>query len=97
MKIESPRITLKAIHEALEQSGNDVRLEKGHGYFYFWSGEANAWLDRTVKVPTLNSLSLEQWVDAFLKLKKLNQELLNARRAATPAACSKPKRKNKAS
>jgi hypothetical protein len=30
------------------------------------------WLDRTVRVATLNALTLEQWVQEFLRLKKLN-------------------------
>ena len=91
----STRVTLKAIHEALQRAGHDVRLERGDGYFYFRSGEANDWLDRTVNAPTLSSLSLEQWVEAFIKLKKLNQELLNSRPPVTNAAPTKQKRTNK--
>jgi hypothetical protein len=75
----SIRVTLQSIHDKLRQLGHDVRLEKADGYFYFWSGEANDWLDRTVNVPRLSSLTLEQWVEEFNRLKKLNQEILRAR------------------
>ena len=52
-------MTFKAIHNELERLGYNARLEKGDGYFYFWSSEANDWLDRTVKVSTLSGLALE--------------------------------------
>jgi len=50
-------------------------LAKGDGYFYFWGGEAADWLDRTVRVPTLQSLTLEQWIEQFQALREKNQEL----------------------
>lgn len=68
------RLTLKAINDHLEESGIKARLEKGAGYFFFSSGEAMDWFDR---VPTVSSLTLEQWVDEYLRLKKLNQRLLS--------------------
>jgi hypothetical protein len=71
------RVTLKSINDRLQRLGHDVHLDKGDGYFYFWGAEANNWLDRTVKVPTLSSLTLEQWIDEFNRLKKLNEELLS--------------------
>jgi hypothetical protein len=43
------RVTLKAINDELLRHGHTVRLEKGSGYFYFWSEEAD-WFDRTVWV-----------------------------------------------
>ena len=86
------RVTLKAIHDELQRLGHDVRLEKGDGYFYFWSGEANDWLDKTVRVPTLNSLTLEQWVEEFKRLKKLNLEL----RSGKPKAKDSPAQSRKA-
>ena len=70
------RITLKTIDDELRRLGHDVHLEKGDGYFYFWKGEANDWLDRTVKVPKVSSLTLEQWIDEFNRLKKVNDEML---------------------
>jgi len=50
----------------------NAMLMSGDGYFYFRGGEATDWLDRTVRVPTLSSLTLEQWIQAFgdLKAKK---------------------------
>ena len=70
------RITLKTINDELRRLGHDVHIEKGDGYFYFWKGETSSWLDRTVNVPKVGSLSLEQWVDEFKRLKKLNSEML---------------------
>ena len=70
------RLTLKTINDELRRLGHDVHVEKGDGYFYFWKGEANDWLDRTVNVPKVSSLTLEQWVDEFNRLKKLNGEML---------------------
>jgi hypothetical protein len=70
------RLTLKAINEELMRRGHTVRLAKGSHYFYFHFGEAAGWLDRTVQVATVNSMTLEQWLDEFQRLKKLNQEII---------------------
>ncbi len=40
--------------------------------------DAAAWLDGTVRVPTLSSLTLDQWIEVFVRLKKLNAEILQA-------------------
>jgi len=73
------RVTLKAIDDELQRLGHDVHIEKGDGYFYFWKGEANDWLDRTVNVPKVSSLTLEQWIGEFNRLKKLNREMLSGK------------------
>ena len=73
------RVTPKAINEALNGLAPDVRLAKGDGYFYFTSGETANWLDTTVRVPTLSSLTLEQWIDEFKKLKNLNRTILSGK------------------
>jgi hypothetical protein len=70
------RITLKAINDELARQGAAERLTKASGYFYFESGEATEWLDRTVRVQTVNALTLEQWLAEHQRLKKLNQELM---------------------
>jgi len=72
------RVTLKTVNDRLAELGIDARLEKGDGYFYFSGGETTDWLDRTVKVPILSSLTLDQWVDEFKRLKKLNDGMLRA-------------------
>jgi hypothetical protein len=72
------RLTLKTINNELRRLGHDVHLDKGDGYFYFWKGDANNWLDRTVNVPKVSSLTLEQWIDEFDRLKKLNREMLSS-------------------
>jgi hypothetical protein len=69
------RLTVKAINEGLAKRGSGARLERGDGYFYF-SGEADDWLDRTVNAHSLSSLSLDQWMAEFDRLKELNKEIL---------------------
>jgi hypothetical protein len=85
-------LTLKAINAELAKRGHHVRLEKGSGYFYFWTGEAADWLDRTVRVSKVSSLTLEQWVEEFQRLRKLNQEIAKGRLPAK-ARLSKSSRK----
>ena len=91
------RLTLKNIDDELRRLGHDVHVEKGDGYFYFWKGEANDWLDRTVKVPKVSSLTLKQWVDEFNRLKKVNEEMLAGKlpkkKAADPKSTGKKPRK----
>lgn len=65
-------LTLKTINAELAKRGYDTRLEKADGYFYFFGGEAADWLDRTVRVPKVSSLTLEQWVEEFGSVKKRN-------------------------
>jgi hypothetical protein len=74
--IEKMRVTLKSINDRLTELDIEARLEKGDGYFYFSGGEATDWLDRTIKVPILSSLTLDRWVDEFRRLKKVNEGLL---------------------
>jgi hypothetical protein len=71
-------LTLKAINAELAKRGHTALLENGGGYFYFFGGEAAAWLDRTVRVPKVSSLTLEQWVEEVGKLKKLNAEVFGS-------------------
>jgi hypothetical protein len=40
-------------------------------YYYFWKGDANDWLDRTVKVPKVTSLTLEQWTAEYDRLREI--------------------------
>ncbi len=68
------RVTLKAVNDQLRELGSDAELKKGDGYFYFSSGEAAGWLNPTVRVPTLGSLTMEQWLEEFQKLKALNRQ-----------------------
>jgi hypothetical protein len=65
------RLTLKTINDELAKRGYTARLAKGAGYFYFRPDEAADWLDRTVEVPTVNSLTLPEWMAEFERLKKL--------------------------
>jgi len=70
------RVTLKAINDELARRGATERLARASGYFYFEFGEAPGWLDRTVRVPTVNALTLEQWLAEYQRLRKLNQEIM---------------------
>ena len=64
------RLTLARVNKELAQGDIKALLAKGDGYFYFWSGEAADWLDRTVRVERTNDLSLEERVVRFHKLRR---------------------------
>ena len=68
-------LTRKTINAELAKRGHNALLENGGGYFYFYGGESGGWLDRTVQVPKVSSLTLEQWLEEFDKLKKRNAEI----------------------
>ena len=87
------RITLKAINDELARRGVTERLARASGYFYFEFGEAAGWLDRTVRVPTVNALTLEQWLAEYQRLRTLNQEIMRGGTLARGAAPSKDPRK----
>jgi hypothetical protein len=98
---ESMSVTLKAVNDELAKRGYTARLAKAaSGYFYFQSGEAADWLDRTVNVPTVNSLTLAEWVAEFERLRtgfpslyprtiKVNAEIIGGGKGGQTA----PKRK----
>jgi hypothetical protein len=75
------RVTLKAVNDELARRGHHARLEKASGYFYFWTEDAADWIDRTVRVEKISALTLDQWAGEFLRLKKLNAELMKVGRA----------------
>lgn len=82
-------LTLKAINAELAKHGHTTRLEKAGPYFYFFGGEAADWLDRTVQVPKISSLTLDQWIEEFGKVKKRNAEIFPAPKAKTTAKAKK--------
>jgi len=73
-------ITRKTINQELGKRGHRILLGRGGGYYYFRGGETTDWLDRTVRVPTLRSLTLAQWLEEFERLKKLNQEITRVKK-----------------
>jgi hypothetical protein len=74
------RLTIKTINDELAKRGHTARLAKAaSGYFYFQGGEAADWLDRTVNVPTVNSLTLPEWMAEFERLRKVNVEIMGAK------------------
>jgi len=83
-------LSLKTINAELTKHGLDTKLTKGDGYFYVGSGEATEWLDRTVRVPTVNSLTLEQWIEEVRKLRDRNRKLMRS----VEKQLSKPAKKN---
>jgi hypothetical protein len=75
------RVTRKAINDELLRRVHNARLEKASAYFYFFGGEATDWLDRTVPGTTVNTLTLDQRIEEFKRLKKVNREIMKAGRA----------------
>ena len=88
------RVSLKAINDELARLGSTTRLAKASGYFYFQFGEAADWLDRTVQVPKVSDLTLEQWIGEYKRLKKVNAEIM---RGGKVARRSEPRSRAKAS
>ena len=78
------RLHVKTINDELARLGYSAVLVKATGYFYFDGGETKEWLDRTVGVRTINSLTLKQWIEEFRRLKALNQQIMGS-------AAAKPK------
>ena len=72
------RITLKTVNDELTRLGHHARLERATTYFYFFGGEAADWLERIVQVSKISDLTLEQWISEFVRLKKLNGQILRA-------------------
>jgi len=70
------RLTLKTVNDELARLGHAERLAKASNYFLFESGEADNWLDRTVGVRTISSMTLKQWIEEFKRLKDVNEQIL---------------------
>jgi hypothetical protein len=70
------RLTLKTVNDELARLGHAERLAKASNYFLFESGEADNWLDRTVGVRTISSMTLKQWIEEFKRLKAVNEQIL---------------------
>jgi hypothetical protein len=71
------KLTLKTVNDELNRRGHAAVLAKADGYFYFTvGGAATDWLDRTVRVRTINSLTLKQWIEEFRRLESLNERIL---------------------
>ena len=80
------RLHLSVINDELARLGHTALLAKGDGCFYFWSGEAADWLDPIVRVRTINSLTLKQWIEEFRRLKELNERILRTAKDGRAAA-----------
>jgi hypothetical protein len=87
-------LTVKTINDELAKRGHTASLAKAaSGYFYFQSGEAAEWLDRTLNVPTVNSLTLPEWMAEFERLKKANAEIMGGGKGGKPALKRKQKQR----
>lgn len=80
------RLALKTVNDELARRGHDAVLANGDGYFYFSAGAAADWLERTVRVRTINSLTLKQWIEEFRRLKELNERILRTAKGGRTAA-----------
>jgi len=76
------RLSIKSINDELQRLGASAVLTKGEGYFYFQGGDATDWLDRSVQVATLHSLTLEQWIEQYRELKAKNDALVKGKIAS---------------
>ena len=84
-------LTLKAINAELAKRRFNATLAKGVGYFYFDGGDASDWLDRTVRVETVQSLTLEQWIGHYQELKAKNDELLTVQSKSSESGTRRAK------
>jgi hypothetical protein len=71
---------LKVINDQLARLGYTAELAKGSGYFFFRGGETENWIDRSVPVRTISSLTLKQWIEEFRRLQALNHQILKTAR-----------------
>jgi hypothetical protein len=46
--------------------------EEGEGYFYFWTGGAADWIDRTMQVTNISTLMLDPWIAEFERPRRVN-------------------------
>ena len=74
------RLTLKTVNDELARLGHAERLAKASNYFLFEGGDADSWLDRTVGVRTISSLTLKQWIEEFKRLKAVNEQIMGTLR-----------------
>jgi hypothetical protein len=72
------RVTRKMINDKLRERGRDESLRPGGGYFHFGGGEAANWLANSVRVERVSDLTLEQWLEEFDKLLKIDKKLQKA-------------------
>ena len=70
------RLSLQDVNQELARRGHRAELRKANNYFYFAGGEAAEWLDTSVGVRTLNTLTLKEWVEEFVRLQQVNRQIL---------------------
>jgi hypothetical protein len=70
------RLMVKTVNDELARLGHAERLAQAGNYFLFTGGAAEDWLDRTVGVRTISSLTLKEWIAEFKRLKALNEQIM---------------------
>lgn len=68
-------VTIRSVNNALKARGYTDRLEKGEGYFYFYSPEglpgASDWYTASIYVCSINQIpTVEAWVEKYEYLKE---------------------------
>lgn len=61
--------TVAAVNRALKERGEEPRLRRGNGYYYF-DGPAISWPSSSVYVYRADDLSLKRWLTEYDLLKK---------------------------
>lgn len=62
------------VNRALREAGAKVALVKGKEGFYFLGGDSSNWASTNVDVPTVESLSLEAWIEKWRELSSKKRE-----------------------
>jgi len=58
----------QAVNDELARLGDAQRLAKAGNYFLFTGGAADDWLDQTVGVWTISSMTLKKWIAEFQRV-----------------------------
>lgn len=65
-----------------QSAASTTKFARGDGYFYVWLGDGTGWLDRTIQVPTVSSLTIERCIDEVRKLRETNRQLMRLEKKA---------------
>lgn len=67
-------LTLKKINQSIRELGHSEELVKGNGYYYFTKGDTASRYETAVYVNSLNSLTLDMWLDEYERLSSSRKE-----------------------
>ena len=60
---------LTDVNEALKARGEEPRLYRGKGYYYFAGGSAACWPTSGVYVNKAEEMTVDEWLDEYQRLK----------------------------